>query len=106
MFYRMSTLLAQAPEVPTPLTSEQMGQLNTRLANADHAKLREILGSGIEASMKGEDGLEMSEQDSIYLGLVVIGAGLPLDKTHSEYAVALIGARMMAEITAENFETF
>jgi hypothetical protein len=104
IFYRMSTMLAHALELKTPLTPEQMGRLNLALANADQTRLRAILGPQIEASMSGEEAPEMSERDEIYLGRVVLGAALPQEQATSEYAGALLGARMMAEIAAEKFE--
>ena len=102
--FRMSVMLAAALEVKTPLTSEQMSSLEAALAKADQARLRAILGPGIEASLKGQPDPEMSDDDALYLGLLVIGAGLPMEQTYSEYAGALLGARMMAEMAAEKFE--
>jgi len=103
VFYRMSTMLSHALELKTPLTSEQLGKLNEAIANADQAKLREILGPQIEASMNDEASPPMSKNDELYLGLLVLGAGLPAEQGISEYAGALLGARMMAEIAAERF---
>lgn len=106
ILYRMSTMLAKALELKTPLTPEQLGRLDKALAEADQEKLRSILGPQIEAGMQGNEGPEMSDDDQVYLGLVVLGAGLPLDQTHSEYVGALLGARMMARIAAEKFAGF
>lgn len=106
IFYRTSRMLAHALELKTPLMPEQMDRLNEAIANADQARLRAILVPQIEASMKGEEGPALLEQDQLYLGLIVLGAGLPLDQANSEYAGALLGARMVADIAAEKFAQF
>ena len=103
IIFRMSVLLAAALEVKTPLTPDQMAGLEEALAKADRARLRAILGPGIEASIKGEPEPEMSEDDKTYLGMIVLAAGLPTDQGFPEYVGALLGARMMAEIAAEKF---
>lgn len=103
IFYRMSVMLAAALELKSPLTKDQMTRLEDTIAKADQARLRAILGPGIEASMNSQSGPELSEEDTMYLGLVVIGAGLPQDDGIGEYVGALLGARMMAEIAAEKF---
>ncbi|MDG2003473.1 MAG: hypothetical protein P8J20_09095 [Novosphingobium sp.] len=103
VYYRLSNMLAHALELKTPLTPEQMVSLNATLENADQTRLRATLGPGIEASMAGEEGPEMSDEDKTYLGLLVIQAGLPTDRPSSEFFGALLGARMMADIAAEKF---
>lgn len=106
VFYRVSSMLAHALELKMPLTPEQMDSLNKTLAEADQAKLRKMLGPQIEASLIDEERPGLSEQDKTYLGMLTLRAGLPSDLVYSEYTGALLGARMMAEIAAEQFANF
>lgn len=103
IIFRLSVLLAAALEVKTPLTPEQMAALEDAIADADQEKLRAVLGPGIEASLKGQDGPELTEEDKLFLGMIFVGAGLPEEQGYSEYAGALLGARLMAEMAAEKF---
>jgi hypothetical protein len=101
--YRLAVLLERALELKTPLSEEEMARMNKAIANADQDRLRAILGPDIEASLNNEDGPEMSEQDELYLGLLVLGSGLPMEESYSNYIGLVLGARMMIDITSEKF---
>lgn len=101
--HRMASLFGWALEVHTPLTDEQMGNFQQAMENADQARLRQVLGPQLEASMYGGEAPEMSDEDKVWFGLIVLGAGLPQDETSLEYVGLLTGARMMTQIAAEKF---
>lgn len=103
VFYRMASLLEQGLNAHTPFTPEQMQKLNAALARADKDKLRRIFGPMVEPETSGKNAPAPDEKDSVYLGMLLMSSGLPLDDKTGEFAGALIGARTMKDIFAEKF---
>lgn len=103
VYYSTATVLSRALARHSPFTPEQVQRLDAALERADKARLRKIFGPMVEAQAGDKPAADPDGQDSIYLGMMLMSSGVPLDEKGGEYAGAVIATRMMREIYAEKF---
>lgn len=103
VFYRTATVLETALLRHAPLSAPDMAKMEAAFARADKARIRAIFGPMIEAEANGTKAPEIDQKDAVYIGMLLMSAGVPMTDETGEFAGALIAARVMKDMFAEKF---
>lgn len=101
LFYQMAFLAERSIVAKPELSSADMAKMETFYVKNQN-RLRQLLGPMIEGQMAGQQ-QPLTKASEMELGLMIITAGLPADEKSATYVGKVIGARLMAEISAEKF---
>lgn len=103
VFYRMAALLEQGLRRHSPYTVEQMQRLDAALARADKDRLNRMFGPMMDMEQRSGPHAQPNPEDRMYLGMLLLSSGVPLDEKSGKFAGTLIGALVMKDIYARKF---
>lgn len=106
MFYQTGVVMEKGLRRNSPLSAADMLRLDKAAAEADQDRLWPVLENMVAASMFGDGtGKDVSEEDELYVGLVVLSSGIPVTDANNEYAGALLASRAIQRLARKRFET-
>ena len=86
----------------SPLTPTQMQRLEQVITSADQERLGQIVGEVLDEASEGRQATP-SDADNMYMGRLIIRAGIPATESNGEFVGAFIAAQIMSERSQRRF---
>lgn len=103
IFHQTGAMMEAGLRGNSPLSDADMARLEKAIAGADQQRLWPILERMMGPLMTGAEAGEPSADDTLYLGLVIMSSGIPVDERNTKFAGALLAAQAIQRLAAQRF---
>lgn len=103
VFYQVGAVMEKGLRHNTPLSGPDMVRLEKAIAAADQDRLWPVLEKMMGATIFGDPAEDVTDEDNLYLGLVIMSSGIPMNDKNGSFAGALLASQAIQRLAGKRF---